>query len=1153
MKKIYESGIGTGQIPQKLLLVMKLTVLLLVVFTMHVTATVYSQNTKLSINMQGNTIKEVLQQIEAQSEYRFIYENEKVNLDSKVSIRVKDEHVETILKKLFEQDGVSYSITESNLILINPSDQQLKNLGKEPSNSQQQKSVSGKVADTSGGALPGVTVVVKGTTIGVITDMDGKYSLGNIPENGTLQFSFVGMKAQEIAVGGKTSINVILEEETIGIEEVVAIGYGVQKKKLVTGATSQVSGDDIHKMNSVSVLGALQSQTSGISITKISGQPGSGFKVNIRGIGTTGSSSPLYIVDGVVVGNIDNLNTADIESVDILKDAASAAIYGSRAANGVVLITTKQGKKGKISLQYDGYYAIQNLNRMPVPLNAQQYTTIMTEAAQNAGKTPFDFAKLVPDWARIQSGEWAGTRWLDEITNNNVPMQNHSFNLSGGTEQSTYSLGFSYLDQEGVIGKPANPSYNRYTFRINSEHIVAKINNIDVLKIGESLSYSNVSNTSTINVNAANNNIRNALATNPFLPMYDDQGNYHYALDWYPTHANPYAWIDYEEKGHERNTQSIVGRVYAQLQPVKDFIIQSSFGINTAQSYDRSYTPVYNLSPEKVNPQDIVSQSQSNSFRWIFENTLSYKKVVGEHTLGAITGVSVEKTGIGQTISGSNQGSIFSSYEYAYLDNVPAISATSTSLNGAPLTNGRLLSFFSRLNYDYKEKYMATLVMRADGSSNFAKNNRWGYFPSVSAGWAMSSESFMKSTSNWLDFLKFRGSWGQNGNSAIDPFQYIGTVSYDGLAAYFPGVDKLNLTQGAYPNIAPNPDITWETSEQLNFGFDSRFYNSRLNFSFDWYNKQTKDWLVVAPILNSVGTGAPYINGGDVENKGFEIGIGWQDKNNEISYGVQSNVSYNENEVVRIANSEGIIHGRTGIVGNATPEIYRAQVGFPIGYFWGLKTDGIFQNQEEIDTYVNSKGEKIMATAKPGDIKFVDQDDNTVIDQNDKVMLGTPHPKFRFGLTINLGYKGFDLSMVNDGALGASNFRTYRNIGQRDLDNYTTEILGRWIGEGTSNTIPRVTLGNHINDSYISDRYVQKTDYWRCSNITLGYDFKKMMKKSAVQQMRLFVSAQNLFVVTDYEGMDPEVGQGTESWASGIDIGFYPNPRIFMIGVSIKY
>lgn len=1097
------------------------------------------------------TVSEAFTQLSKLTGFNFFYDESVLENLKNVTLQVNNGSIDAILNELSKQTGLYFKRIENT---ISVSRQRLQS--SESGVTRSDKKITGTITDSNGEPIPGANVIEKGTTNGVVSDLEGRFEL-NTRVGVVLKVSYIGfLDFEETVVVSKNKYQIVLKEDSQSLDEVVVVGYGIQKKKLVTGATVHVSGDDVLKMNSTSVLGALQSQSPGLGITKMSGQPGAGFKVTIRGIGTTGTSTPLYIVDGVVVGNINDLNSADVESVDVLKDAASASIYGSRAANGVILITTRQGKVGKASLQYDGYFAVQSTFRMPKPLNAQEYAMIMSEAARNSDQPEFNFGALVPDWDRIESGQWKGTNWLNEITNNNAPMQNHSLNLTGGTEQSTYSMGLSYLEQTGIFGKPANPSYQRYTFRANSEHVVARTNDFDILKIGENMTYTIVNDKSSLDLNSQNNNIRGALATNPFLPMYDKDGNYHYALPWFDPHANPYALIDYTEKGYEKSTYTLQGRIYAALQPIKDLIIQSSFGINSVTYYDRAYIPTFNIGqdPGHNRQSDYVSQSQSMSFRWIFDNTVSYKKRFKQHMLGGIVGMSAERTGIGQSISGSNQGSTFSDFKYAYLCNVPTISASTTGLTGAPLTDGRLLSFFGRINYDFKETYMASVVFRTDGSSAFAPKNRWGFFPSVSAGWVMSNESFMKSSSNWLDFMKLRVSWGQNGNSAIDPFQYLGTIyTSDPLAVYFPGVDKNTFIQGAYPDIAPNPDIKWETSEQLNLGFDSRYLGGRLNLSFDWYNKQTKDWLVLAPMLGSIGTGAPYINGGDVKNTGFEVSAGWQDKIKDLSYGVQANFSNNKNEVTRIANSEGIIHGATGIVGNATPEFYRAQVGCPIGYFWALKTDGVFQNQADIDAYLNSEGEKIMPNAKPGDLKFVNQDDNNIIDEKDRIMVGNPHPKFRFGASVNLEYKGFDFSMVTNGVLGVQIFKSYRNVGQRPLDNYTTEILGRWTGEGTSNKIPRVTLGNHINDAYISDRYIESGNYWRCSNMTLGYDFKKLFKSVPLQQLRLYFSAQNLFVVTPYSGTDPDVGQGRESWASGIDIGFYPNPRTFMIGASIKY
>lgn len=1019
---------------------------------------------------------------------------------------------------------------------------------------QIEKKVIGRVVDSKGMPIIGATIMIKGSTDGTISDVDGNFTL-NVPENELLEVSYMGYIPQIIKVIDD-NINVVLKEDTKLLDEVVVVGYGVQKKKLLTGATSHVGGKDVLKMNSTSVLGAMQGNAPGLNITTNSASPGSDYRVNIRGIGTTGTSTPLYIVDGVVVNSISNINTADIESVDILKDAASAAIYGSRAANGVVLITTRQGDKGKLSLSYDGYYAIQTPSRMPDLLNAQEYAMIMSEAALNSGMSDFDYESLVPNWNSIESGEWSGTDWFDEITRSSAPMQNHSLNLTGGTDNSVFSMGLSYYDQQGVYGKPANPLYRRYTFRINSDFVVAKGDGFDILKIGENLTYSNEISESNLAEGGNQSSIRNALMTNPFLPMYDDNGDYHYCLPWYEEQGNPYALIEYRQDGNQNNKQNIIGKVYVDIQPIKNFKLHSSFGITSTSTYSRSYMPVFNLStnPTFFRTTDNIVQSHNNSFRWIFENTLSYDYSLRNHTINAIIGTSAERSGIGQSIKGTNQGSVFNGFKYAYLDNVPSISSSLTKLSGAPLVDERLLSYFGRVNYNYNETYMASLVFRADGSSNFAPSNRWGYFPSISAGWVISNESFMSNTKNWLDFLKLRLSWGQNGNSAISPFQYLSTISTnDPKAVYFIGTDKNQIVQGAYSDIIANPDVKWETSEQLNIGFDTYFMNNRLSFAFDWYNKKTKDWLVKVPILGSVGTGAPYMNGGDVMNTGVEIALGWNDSFSDFRYNISGNVSYNKNEVTKIANSEGIIHGSTDVISVGSSEFYRAEVGYPIGYFWALKTDGIFQNQSEIDNYVNSKGEKIMPNAKPGDIRFVNQDDNNTIDMNDRVMVGSPHPKYRIGTNLNFWYKGFDFSMNTDGAFGHHILKCYRNITQGPKSNYTTDILGRWTGEGTSNSIPRVTMNNHINDSYISDRYIEKGNYWRCSNLTFGYDFKNGFKNIPFEQLRLYFSVQNLFIVTSYSGIDPTVVTGSESWASGIDLGNYPSTRNFIFGASIKF
>lgn len=1015
-----------------------------------------------------------------------------------------------------------------------------------------EKKITGVVYDEAGLPVIGANILEKGTTNGTITDMDGNFTL-TVSDNATLLVSYIGYNQQEISVHGKESFVINLKEDSQSLEEVVVVGYGVQKKKLVTGATVQVKGDDLQKLNTVNPMGALQSQSPGVNITKTSGQPGSEFKVSVRGIGTVGDSSPLYIVDGVTVSNIDYLSPSDIESIDVLKDAASAAIYGARAANGVILVTTKQGKSGKAVIEYDGYVGWQNIVQNVTPLNAQEYAMIMSEGAQNSDMNPFDFQKLVPNWNKIESGEWKGTNWFDEMCNKNAFMQNHALNVRGGTEQSVYSLGLSYTTQEGSFGNPAPPQYTRYSFRLNSEHKLIKGQGYDVLKIGENLNYI-YSEKSTIGTgNLYVSDLRQAFITNPFLPVYDENGDFHYAIDWNEKQINPMGFLYYEHSQNLRKDNRLSGNLYIELQPIKGLKFRSSFGIHLDMSSYRKFVPVYDLGPEKFCNENVTTQQFSLGNKWLFENTLSYDCTLREsHDFNFLLGMSAEKSGLGETIKGENVNSIFDDFNHAYLDNNKQIYEGKTKLSGAPLTPGHLLSFFGRVNYNFRETYLATLVMRADGSSNFAPGNRWGYFPSVSAGWVMTNEKFMEKALSWLDFLKIRASWGQNGNQNISGFQYLANIAFD--SKYFFGDNKNNVYAGAYPSILANTDIKWETSEQIDLGFDARFLSGRLSLAFDWYNKKTKDWLLVAPVLGSYGTGAPYINGGDVLNRGVELGLSWKDQSaGGFQYSVSGNIAYNKNEVTRIANSEGIIHGPANVLSHNTAELYRAQVGFPIGYFWGYETDGIFQNEDEVNAYKNAEGKIIMPDAVPGDLRFVDANGDGTIDDNDKGMIGDPNPDITFGLSASMSYKGFDLNIVTNGVAGNQIARSYRS-GNEAFHNYTTEILDRWHGEGTSNTIPRVTASASINDLYISDRYIENGSYWRISNVTIGYDFKKLFKNLPLQQARLYVTGQNLATITGYKGLDPEVGYGYDSsWASGIDLGFYPSPRVFMVGISLKY
>lgn len=1113
----------------------------------------YSQNTRISLNFTNSTIRKVLQDIEDKTDFYFMYNGQFVDVERNVSIQVSDRGITDVLDKLFLNTGIRYKIDDRQIALTEDSFN--------PQQSQQSIVVTGKVTDSAGNPVPGATIAVRGTTNGTISDPNGSYSLKNVPGNAVLVFSFVGMKTTTVEVANQSVIQVTLEDETIGLEEVVAIGYGVQKKKLTTGATVQVDGEALQKLSTLSALNAMQSQTPGVNITQSSGQPGEGFKVTIRGIGTTGDSSPLYVIDGVAGGNINALNPSDIESIDVLKDAASAAIYGARAANGVILVSTKKGKTGKLQFSYDGNYGFQYIARMPPLLKAKEYMAIQDEVRFNEANPVYDWANLLPEdlYNAINDGSWEGTNWMEESYNKAAPIQNHAFNLTGGNEQSNFSLGFSYASQEGILGKPVQSDYNRYTARINSDHVLMKENGINIIKIGQTLNYNTNTKSGIAIGNIYWNSVHDLLIGNPLLPAYDADGNFYDYDDkiengWNfdGNTGNPIAEMSLSTRGlNLSENYGLQASAYIEIQPVKNLIFRSQFGYKMNASAYRSYDGIRHLSNNTNVTIDKVNQNASSGYSKTLDNTLSYQfTIAGGHNLDVVAGQSVEKWGMGSNVSASGNNSIFpGSFDNAWVDNTKPTELAQRGAGGSPWGSGALASFFGRINYNFNETYMLSLIMRADGSSNFARGKRWGYFPSVSGGWVISNESFLQNSRNWMNFLKLRASWGQNGNASIDPFQYLSTFAFDVSNGYYFAADKKTQTVGGYADILSNPDVTWETSEQINIGFDARFLDSRLGISFDAYKKTTIDWLVTAPIPAVWGLNPPAINGGDVENKGLELALSWNHMKGEFQYGATVNLAYYENEVREIANTEGIIHGDANVLSQGTTEMYRAQEGYPIGYFYGYKTDGVFQNWDQVEnTPVKYSG------AQPGDLIFVDTNHDEKITEEDRTMIGNPNPDYIIGLNFNCSYKGFDFSVTGTGAFGQQIAKSYRSFADSPLQNYTTDIFGRWTGEGSSNKLPRLTSGSHTNWQNISDIYIEDGDYLKIQNLTLGYDFKKLLRDIPLAQARLFVTAQNLYTFTGYSGMDPEIGYGYDkSWVSGIDLGYYPSPRTFLIGVNLKF
>jgi len=1054
---------------------------------------------------------------------------------------------------------------------------------------QSSKKVTGTVSDAEGPVI-GATVTEKGNpSNGVITDIDGNYSI-NVKPGATLVITYVGFVTQEIPVGDRSVINVTLVEDSESLDEVVVIGYGTMKKKLVTGATVQVKGDEIAKLNTTNALEAMQSSTPGVQITQSSAQPGKGYKVYIRGIGTTGNSTPLYVIDGVAGGNLDGINPNDIESIDILKDAASAAIYGARAANGVILVTTKQGKAGKIEINYNGAIGWSNAYKRPQLLNAKQYMTIFDEYTFNTSGTKLNWANYVPaDILEKVNKGWEGTDWWGAFENKNAVQHNHSVTLTGGSDRSKFAMSYTYTGNEGIMGADMASYYKRHTIRVNSDHVLLRAKDFDAITIGENISIGYNKSHDLAEDGMYWSYIHSLLQTTPLLPQYADNGDIYfyqnlddtpaYGQGWNPgLFNNP--WENLTKGGFNSLAESrninTSATAFLVIQPIKGLKLRSQFNYNWGSGSYRNFGMPRAVSEGTgVTKSYSVSQSAWLNTSFSIENTLTYDlPILNGHKISAMVGQSYQSSAWSFNVGGSNkvaygeQLATLKDWNSAYLSNLKLVSATDASLTGNPNDEEYLASWFGRVTWDYNEKYMATVTMRYDGSSIFADGHRWGFFPSVSAGWVISNEPFMEKTRSWMDFFKIRASWGQNGNCSIAKYQYLATIAMSSDAGdngYKFGSDMNTSTAGtphtgAYANIVPNADLTWETSEQLDFGFDARFLNNRLGVNFDWYKKTTKDWLITGPQIAIYGTNPAAINGGDVQNTGIELALSWNDRiGKDFSYNASVNFATNKNKVTRIANQNHYINGNGGVLSQGTEYIFRAEEGKPIGYFYGMSYSGIWQNQEQIDA-ARAAGKAVLDNAQPGDCIWDDWNGDGVItyaegDNCDRHEIGNPNPDVTLGVNLGLEWRGLDFSVNGAGAFGQQIMRSYRSFGDDPDQNYDTTILNRWHGEGTSNTQPRISATGHQNTIWISNRYMENAGFFKIKAITLGYDFKNVWKSCPFQQLRFYVQAQNLVTFTKYTGLDPEVGSsgGAQGWASGIDLGLYPTARTYLVGASIKF
>ena len=1054
---------------------------------------------------------------------------------------------------------------------------------------QEPGTVSGTVTSASDGEpLIGASVLVKGTTIGTDTDIDGKFTV-KAKKGDVLQFRYVGYEPSEVKVGDSNVINVMLQENENNLDEVVVVGYGTQKRKLVTGSTFQVAGDQLAQMNTTNALTAMQSQAPGVQITQSSTQPGKGFKVSIRGVGTIGESSPLLVIDGIVSGTandgLNGINPNDIESIDVLKDAASAAIYGSRAANGVILVTTKQGKEGKISITYDGFVGWSNAYRKPGLLNAQQYMEVINETNFNTYGTALNWSAMVPQAIldKVNNG-WKGTDWFDVYRNKNAFQHSHAVTVNGGSDRSKFSISVNYSDQEGILGGSNASNYRRYGGRVNSEHILLKGKDHSIITLGENISYWYHDSHDLAEGNGYSNVMQPAYTASPLVPAFREDGtptNFRQdGTGWNSMiFTNPYeGFLNGQYNSLNKNRDFGVGAtLYWIIEPIKNLRYRGQINTGYSASNWRSTSTPFSVSSTSANANYGLQQNAEQSSSMSVENTITYAiPEFAKNNIDVMIGQSVEMskwaTRMSMTFSDSPDD-LNSLVMNGWNFTIPSNMTNMTGYSGYDNPReGRIASFFGRINYNYDERYLLTAIVRHDGSNNFARGHRWHTYPSVSAGWVLTNEKFMDKVTNVMNFFKLRASWGQNGNCQIGNFYYLSNIGFS-PTEYADYGYKFNsnliqtvqgvYTPGAYAKNVPNEDLTWETSEQWDLGFDTRFFQNRLAFTFDWYVKKTKDWLVQAPLNAVLGyEEAAMINGGDVKNTGVEMALSWSDNiGADFLYHVNVNAAYNRNKVTRLATASGKIGDAvSNSLFQNSSYVSLVEVGHPIGYFSGMSHSGIWQNQQQIED-ARAAGKAVLPNAQPGDFIWDDYDNNGQIEfDGDRHEIGDPNPDWTLGINLGFTWKGLDFSMAGSGAFGMQAMQCYRTaLLANQYLNYTAEVLDRWHGEGTSNSVPRLSVGGE-NNQWVSTYYMQNADYFKLQNITIGYDFARQFK-TPFQQLRLYVQAQNLCTITKYKGVDPEIGSNgginyngsSANWIRGIDTGLYPSARTFVVGVTVKF
>lgn len=1090
------------------------TFLLMVCVFCSYAGNAHSQNAKVSIHMNNVKLDKILNEIENQTDYLFIYNNQ-VDINKITSVKVKNEAVAQVLDRILSGTGINYELEGTHIILTTEA---IKDLHAQ----QQAKTVTGTVTDVSGEPIIGANIRIKGTTTGTITDIDGNFSIEAEPQS-VIEVSYIGYLTQETVINNQKSIRFLLKEDTKTLDEVVVIGYGVQKKADLTGSVANINTEKLNTQSNANIGQALQGKIAGVDIVSQGGAPGSGTRIMVRGIGTLNNASPLYIVDGMYMNSIDHINPNDIASIDVLKDASSAAIYGSRAANGVIIVTTKEGSntEGKPIIDLSVNLGISTASKFLDMLDAKGWAEVTTIARQAIGKPALDMAT---DLANKPDNDWQDIMFRPAL------MQNYNLAVKGGGKYSTYYTGLGYFNQDGIV---KGTNYQRYNIQSKNDY------KRGIFSAGTNLIIS-FSHDKPLHQELRGGMIGTILQSVPTLEKYDDtrEGGYGGTYGDVVNIPHPLAIIDDNIMDRYNENVKIFANLYAQIELFKGLKyklnLTPDFSFERYKNYLNKYD--FGLATNSITQ---LTERQRRRRNILVENLLTFDRTFGEHKISALAGYTYQDSRFRHIQAygeGLPQG----------LEEIDA--ATTNRSNEGNSWRSVLTSILGRVFYSYQNKYLFTATIRRDGSSKFGKNNRYGYFPSFSLGWNVAEEKFMENV-HWLDQLKLRGGYGVLGNQEIDNYQYSSTIT---TGINYPDGNG-GLLQGAFPKNFANPDIKWEETAMTNVGIDFMAFNNRLSLTADYYVKNTKDILLTVPIpISSGGANDPIRNAGKIRNNGFEFNLGWMDQPNpDISYGINLIGSFNKNKIIAMGSESGSIKGGSTNQNITTSE---TKAGYPIGGYWLISTAGYFNSQEEVDAYAKD-GKKIQPAAEPGDIKFVDANNDGVINDDDRVFQGSPFPDFTFALNGNMRYKNFDLSIGLQGVLGNKIYNATRQT-LEDVtkgSNFLASCLDYWTPENKNASHPRLTWDDpNRNTRAESDRYLENGSYLRLRSVQLGYTFPQTWFKGAIQHARVYINAENLFTITSYSGYSPDVNADNANYR-GFDNFIYPTNRTFMLGLNVTF